>query len=198
MLAVKPDDAEEASRALTGTARVLSIVAGLPTARLETWLGGTTEVVRAMPNTPALVRAGASGLSGGSRASEATLRWAEGLLESVGVVVRVSEDLLDAVTGLSGSGPAYVFVLAEALAEAGTRNGLNSEASRTLAFHTIAGSARLLLDTGQAPADLREAVTSPGGTTAAGLSVLESRSVKEAFEDAVAAAARRSAELGRS
>jgi pyrroline-5-carboxylate reductase len=197
VLAVKPQDAEEACRALEAPERVLSVVAGLPTQRIEGWLGGRPGVVRAMPNMAAQVRAGATALAPGRSADEAAMAWAEEILSTVGQVVRLSEDLLDAVTGMSGSGPAWVFLLAEALVEAGVRNGIPVEACRRLAYQTIAGSAALLLETGLAPEELREAVTSPGGTTAAGLSVLESRSVRSAFVEAVTAATERARQLGR-
>ena len=126
----------------------------------------------------------------------ADLAWAEELLRAVGEVVRVPEPSLDAVTGLSGSGPAYVFLLAEALVEAGVLAGLPRDVSRTLALHTIAGSGRLLLESGSEPEALRAQVTSPGGTTAAGLRVLEQRAVRAAVLDAVTAAAERSRQLG--
>jgi pyrroline-5-carboxylate reductase len=124
------------------------------------------------------------------------LSWAEQVLDAVGVVVRVPEKALDAVTGLSGSGPAYVFLVAEAMAEAGVLCGLPRDVAETLAFRTLLGSARLLVDGDDTPAALRAAVTSPAGTTAAGLRVLERRGVRAAFLDAVVAATERSRELG--
>lgn len=196
VLAVKPDQAESACRGLTAD-RVLSVVAGIPAARLEAALPDGTVVVRAMPNTPALVGAGVSAISGGSRATAADLDWAEEVLSAVGTVVRLPERLLDAVTGLSGSGPAYVFLVAEALIDAGVAMGLSRDVSRTLAVGTLAGSAALLEGTGEEPAALRAAVTSPGGTTAAGLRALESRAVRSAFVEAVAAATERSRALAR-
>ena len=153
-------------------------------------------VVRAMPNTPALIGAGAAAICAGSAASDEDLAWAEEVLGSVGVVVRVPEKALDAVTGLSGSGPAYVFLVAEALAEAGVLNGLPRATAETLAFQTLLGAARLLAEADDGPAALRAAVTSPGGTTAAGLRALESHGVRAAFLDAVTAATERSRELG--
>jgi pyrroline-5-carboxylate reductase len=149
-----------------------------------------------MPNTPALVGAGAAAIAPGSRAEEADLAWAEQVLGAVGTVVRVSEGLLDAVTGLSGSGPAYVFLVAEAMVEAGVLVGLPRDVAQALAFQTLLGSARLLVESGESPEALRGAVTSPGGTTAAGLRVLEGRGVRAAFLDAVAAATERSRQLG--
>lgn len=198
VVAVKPDDVEEACRAVavSGTERVVSIAAGVRLARLESWLGDGVPVVRAMPNTPALVGAGAAAVAGGRWASDADLEWAEGVLQAVGVVERVAEPLLDAVTGLSGSGPAYVFLVAEALIEAGVHAGLSRDTSVALAVQTLVGSARLLAESGQAPEALRAAVTSPGGTTAAGLAVLEDRAVRAAFLAAVRAATDRSRALG--
>ncbi len=201
VLAVKPGDAEVACRAIAGAAgaegtRVLSIAAGVPTARLQEWLGDGVPVVRAMPNTPALVGAGASAIAAGTSAGDADLDWAEGILRAVGVVQRVPETLLDAVTGLSGSGPAYVFLVAEALIEAGVLNGLPRSTAGALAIQTLLGSARLLAESGDSPEVLRAAVTSPGGTTAAGLRVLEDYGVRSAFLEAVTAATERSQELG--
>lgn len=198
VLSVKPDDAEAACRAVAGAGarRVVSIVAGLPLASLEEWLGDRIAVLRAMPNTAALIGAAASALAPGRRAGEAELAWAEEILSAVGTVTRVPEDLLDAVTGLSGSGPAYVFLLAEALIEAGVTAGLPRETSRALATQTLLGSARLLAETGTEPATLRAGVTSPGGTTAAALRVLENRGARAAFLEAVLAATARSRQLG--
>lgn len=199
VLAVKPDTAEAVCRALglAGVRRILSVVAGLAAQRLEACLPDGSVVVRAMPNTPALVGAGVTAISGGSHATAADLAWAQGVLEAVGTVVRVPERQLDAVTGLSGSGPAYVFLVAESLIEAGVLAGLSRDLSRTLAVETILGSAKLLAETGDSPESLRAAVTSPGGTTAAGLRALESRAVRSAFLEAVAAAVERSRSLGR-
>jgi pyrroline-5-carboxylate reductase len=199
VLAVKPDAAEGACRALgvAGVTRVLSIVAGVPCARLEAALGGEPTVVRAMPNTPALVGAGVTAISGGSFATSQDLAWAEDVLSAVGTVVRLPERLLDAVTGLSGSGPAYFFLVAEALMEAGVQMGLSREVSRTLVVETMRGSAALLLETGRDPEALRAMVTSPAGTTAAGVRTLEARAVRSAFMEAVAAATERSRNLQR-
>ena len=198
VLAVKPADAEVACRAIAaaGAGRVLSIMAGVPTARLQQWLGDGVPVVRAMPNTPALIGAGAAAIAAGTSAGDDDLDWAEGILTAVGVVQRVPETLLDAVTGLSGSGPAYVFLVAEALIEAGVLNGLSRPAANVLAIQTLVGSARLLAESGDTPEGLRAAVTSPGGTTAAGLRVLENHGVRGAFLEAVTAATERSRELG--
>jgi pyrroline-5-carboxylate reductase len=199
VLAVKPDVADGACRVLgaVGVTRVLSIVAGIPSPRLETALGGQPAVVRAMPNTPALVGAGVTVISGGSHATSADLAWAEDVMAAVGTVIRLPERLLDAVTGLSGSGPAYFFLVAEALMESGVQMGLTREVSRTLVVETMLGSAKLLAETGEDPAALRASVTSPAGTTAAGVRALESRAVRSAFMEAVAAATERSRSLHR-
>jgi pyrroline-5-carboxylate reductase len=199
VLAVKPDVAEAVARTLAavGITRVLSIVAGLSTARLEAALQPGDVVVRSMPNTPALIGAGVSGMSGGSAATAADLDWAEGILGTVGSVVRLPERHLDAVTGLSGSGPAYVFLMAEALIDAGVTAGLSREVSRQLVVGTVLGSARMMAETGADPGDLRAGVTSPGGTTAAAVRTLEFKAVRSAFIEAVAAATERSRQLGR-
>jgi pyrroline-5-carboxylate reductase len=197
VVAVKPGDVPDACQALAdaGVGRVLSIAAGVPLATLESHLPKAA-VVRAMPNTPALVGAGAAAIAPGRRAGEDDMAWAEAVLGAVGVVVRVPEALLDAVTGLSGSGPAYVFLVAEALIEAGVLAGLPRDTSTTLALQTLLGSARLLAESGDPPEALRAAVTSPGGTTAAGLRTLEDRGVRAAFLAAVVAATERSRQLG--
>jgi pyrroline-5-carboxylate reductase len=199
VLAVKPDAAEGACRALdvTGVTRVISIVAGVPCARLESALGGEPAVVRAMPNAPALVGVGVTAIAGGSFATSHDLAWAEDVLSAVGTVVRLPERLLDAVTGLSGSGPAYFFLVAEALMEAGVHMGLTREVSRTLVVETMRGSAALLQETGLDPEALRAMVTSPAGTTAAGVRTLEARAVRSAFMEAVAAATERARNLQR-
>ncbi|MGH9288501.1 MAG: pyrroline-5-carboxylate reductase [Acidimicrobiales bacterium] len=200
VLAVKPGDVEPACRALADTgsrAPVLSIAAGVTTRRLEAGLPPGTPVVRAMPNTPALVGAGAAAVAAGQAADESDLAWAEEILGAVGKVVRVDEELLDAVTGLSGSGPAYVFLVAEALIEGGVLAGLPRPVATTLAVQTLLGSARLLDESPDGPGPLRAAVTSPGGTTAAGLRALEAGGVRSAFLEAVLAATERSRELGR-
>ncbi|MGH9127240.1 MAG: pyrroline-5-carboxylate reductase [Acidimicrobiales bacterium] len=200
VVAVKPGDVEAACRGLAHApakvSRVVSIAAGVPLARLEGWLPAGLPVVRAMPNTPALVGAGAAAIAPGRHAGEGDLAWAESILGAVGTVARVPEALLDAVTGLSGSGPAYVFLVAEALIEAGVLVGLPRPVSQQLAVQTLLGSARLLADSGQGPEALRAAVTSPGGTTAAGLRALEAAGVRSAFLEAVAAATERSRALG--
>ncbi len=199
LLAVKPGDVADACKelALAGVERVLSIAAGVTTESIEAVLGGGVAVVRAMPTTPAVVGAGASAIAPGQSASDDDLDWAASILDAVGVVVRVSESQLDAVTGLSGSGPAYVFLVAESLIEAGVLMGLSREVAEVLAVQTILGSAQLMRDSDEHAAALRAAVTSPGGTTAAGLHQLELAGVRAAFLSAVQAATERSRELGR-
>jgi pyrroline-5-carboxylate reductase len=194
VVAVKPADVAAACHALQ-VDRVLSIAAGVTIATIEYAISGIP-VVRAMPNTPALVGAGAAAIAGGSLAGDEDLAWAEGILGAVGEVVRVPEKLLDAVTGLSGSGPAYVFLVAEALIDAGVLAGLPRDVSTTLAVQTLLGSARLLAESGDSAEALRAAVTSPGGTTAAGLRELERHGVRSAILEAVNAATARSRELG--
>jgi pyrroline-5-carboxylate reductase len=201
VIAVKPHQVEEVCRALTGrTRKVLSIAAGITISQLEGWLTADratpAAVIRSMPNTPALVGAGASAIAGGTSASADDIAWASTLLGAVGVVITVAEHALDAVTGLSGSGPAYIFLVAEAMIEAGVSVGLTRDASRTLATQTLFGAAKLLHESGELAEVLRANVTSPGGTTAAGLRVLEQHGVRAAFIDAVHAAAARATELG--
>ncbi len=199
IVCVKPDYAESVARmaAACGTTRVLSVVAGLSTARIEAAFAYPVAVVRAMPNTPVVIGKGASAIAGGAQVSAADLEWAESILSAVGTVVRVSERHLDAVTGLSGSGPAYFFLVVEAMIEAGVHQGLSREVSRQLVVATFEGSAALLAQSGETPEELRAQVTSPGGTTAAGLRMLEGRAVRAAFLEAVAGAAERSRQLGR-
>jgi len=174
---------------------VISIAAGVTIATVEAAAPGRP-VVRAMPNTPALVRRAATAVAGGRHANSSHLEIAERVLGAVGVVVQVPEAHLDAVTGLSGSGPAYVFLLAEALIEAGVLAGLPRPTADTLVRQTLLGSAELLAAGDEPPEALRAAVTSPGGTTAAGLHALEQRGVRAALLDAVRAATERSRQLG--
>ncbi len=199
VVAVKPPDVaevlREAATILGPSTLVLSVAAGVTTATIEAAVPGRP-VVRAMPNAPATVMRGAAAIAPGTTATEADLDTAERLLGAVGTVVRVPEPLLDAVTGLSGSGPAYVFLVVEALVEAGVLNGLPRPAATELVVQTLRGAAELLAEGGEPPEALRAAVTSPGGTTAAGLQVLERAGVRAAFLDAVTAATRRSRELG--
>ncbi|MBA2608959.1 MAG: pyrroline-5-carboxylate reductase [Actinobacteria bacterium] len=200
IVAVKPAYVAEASAALAaaGCGRVLSIAAGVPTATIEGAMPAGTPVVRAMPNTPALVGAGASAIAGGVAASDDDIAWAESILSAVGIVVRVPEAQLDAVTGLSGSGPAYVFLVAEAMIAAGVSVGLPGDVATKLAIQTVMGAGRMLAETGEPPEHLRAAVSSPNGTTVAGLAVLDEWGLREAFAAAVARATERSKELGQS
>ncbi len=198
LVAVKPQDIHEALRSLHGLApgRVLSIAAGITTGTLEAALDAGTVVVRCMPNTPALVGKGASAIAAGSLADEGDLDWAASILEAVGIVERVDEPTIDAVTGLSGSGPAYVFLLAELLADAGVAVGLERDVAIRLANQTVIGAARLLDESDQDAATLRTNVTSPGGTTAAGLASFAADDLAAVVGRAVRAAADRSRELG--
>lgn len=199
VVAVKPDVVAaalgEAGAALDPTALVLSIAAGVRIAELEALAPGNP-VVRVMPNTPALVGKGAAAVAAGTHAGEEHLRTAEEILGAVGIVVRLPEEMLDAVTGLSGSGPAYLFYLAEAMVEAGRAQGLPPDVVDALVSQTLLGAATLLVESGDRPEELRAAVTSKGGTTERGIGVLDDRGVHFAVVEAVAAAARRSKELG--
>lgn len=199
IVAVKPGDVGASLHGVESSLRpdalVVSIAAGVTIATLEALAPGRP-VVRAMPNTPALVGLGASAIAPGSQADEQHLDLASRLLGAVGIVVKVAEPALDAVTGLSGSGPAYVFLLAEAMIEAGVLEGLARGVSEQLVVQTLLGSATLLAQSDDGPVALRAAVTSPGGTTAAGLRELEAARMRAAILDAVSAATRRSRELG--
>jgi len=175
---------------------VVSIAAGVGTAALERALPDGVPVVRVMPNTPALVGEGTSALSGGRHADEAHLALAERVMTAVGTAVRVPESLQGAVTALSGSGPAYVFHLVDAMAEGGVLLGLDRATARELAVRTVLGAARLLVETGRHPVELREQVTSPAGTTAEALRVLDEAGVRGAVLRAMRAARDRSQEMG--
>lgn len=200
LVAVKPQDVDPVLAQLAPAVRpdhlVVSVAAGIMIEQLEAALPKGTAVVRAMPNTPALVGEGMTAIAAGAHAGDAHLETAEALLAAVGKVVRVPESQLDAVTALSGSGPAYFFYVVEALVDAGVLLGLPRVLATELAVQTALGLAVMLRDSGQAPAQLREAVTSPAGTTAAGLRALEVHGVRAAMLGAVEAAAMRSAELG--
>ncbi|MCX7818642.1 MAG: pyrroline-5-carboxylate reductase [Kiritimatiellae bacterium] len=199
VLAVKPQQLRAALDSLRGAidtaATVLSIAAGVPTARIETLLGGRPRVVRAMPNTPALVGAGAAAVCAGRYADELDLARAESALRPAGIVERVPEELMDAVTAISGSGPAYVFLLIELMLNAGVRFGLPTEVARRLVLATVAGAARLLESTGLDAREARRRVTSEKGTTDAAIRELERRDVPAAWAAALDAARRRAAEL---
>lgn len=200
LIAVKPHDVADAVSVAVaqGATRVLSIAAGVTLATLESAAGAAAgvAVVRAMPNTPALVGEGAAAISAGTGAGPDDVAWARGILSAVGTVVEVEERLLDAVTGLAGSGPAYIMLIAESLIEAGVLAGLPRPIADQLTRQLLVGSAALLARTGEHPAILRANVTSPGGTTAAGLNAMEQHGVRAALLSAVQAATARSIELG--
>lgn len=199
LIAVKPQYVIDVATALgaAGAERVLSVAAGITVPAMEA-AAPSCRVVRCMPNTPALVGKGASAISGGTQATDADLDWAESILGAVGLVVRVDESDMDAVTGVSGSGPAYVFHLAEGLIAAGINQGLTPETADALARQTLLGAATLLSESGEDPGVLRTNVTSPGGTTAAGLAVFAEANFLGLVDDVVAAAKARSIELGAS
>lgn len=199
LLAVKPGDMKslcEGLSTLDGSRLYISIAAGISIAQLEGWLGARQRVIRCMPNTPALVGTGAAAFARGTKATSEDGAVANKILGSVGTADEVSEKLLDAVTGLSGSGPAYVYTMIEALADGGVLMGLPRAASLRLAAQTVAGAAKMVLETGKHPASLRDEVTSPGGTTIAGLEQLEAHGLRNALIQAVRKATERSQELG--
>ncbi len=199
LLAIKPQEAAKALRDVSGAvgaSGVVSIVAGLRTAAIEGALGGEASVVRAMPNSPARVGKCVTALAAGAHASDATRDLAGAVFSAVGPVVWLSEDKLDAVTVLSGSGPAYVFLLAEAMVDAAIEVGLPRDVAETLAFETIEGAGRMLTQTGVDPATLRAQVTSKGGTTEAAIAVFEDAGFRKIVAEAMEAAQRRSKELG--
>jgi pyrroline-5-carboxylate reductase len=200
VLAVKPQTLPEASAALASRLKgqlVVSIAAGVRVADLARWLGGYERIVRAMPNTPALVQAGITGLFAPPAVSSDARSQAEAVMRAVGGVVWVGDEpMLDGVTAVSGSGPAYVFYCIESLEAAAVAQGLPLATARQLALQTFFGAAKLALESSEEPAVLRQRVTSKGGTTERGVAALETADIKHAFEQAVAAASRRSAELG--
>jgi pyrroline-5-carboxylate reductase len=198
VLAVKPAHLEAACGDLPrdGGPLFVSIVAGKTLATLRRLLGAGARIVRAMPNTPALIGEGITAIADDPATAPDDLERAEAVLRAVGDVVRVPEPLLDAVTGLSGSGPAYVYLVIEALTEGGIREGLPGPIARDLATQTVLGAARLARESGEHPAVLRERVSSPGGTTVAGLAALEQGGLRAALLAAVRAATARSREIG--
>ena len=199
MLCVKPSDALHVLHGIQSMLPgklVISIVAGLSLARLAEAAGPSVRLVRVMPNTPALIHQGAAAFALGATATEADATLVEQIFSSVGTAVQVKESLLDAVTGLSGSGPAYVYLAIEALADGGVLMGLPRNLAVELAAQTVVGAAAMVLRTGEHPAVLKDQVTSPGGTTIAGLEHLETMAVRSAFIGAVRAATERSRELG--
>lgn len=200
VLSVKPQILsrvlDEVGDAIAADALVISIAAGVPVSAIQARLASGTRVVRAMPNTPALVDAAATAIAGGEHARESDLADAKRIFDSIGLTVILEESQLDAVTGLSGSGPAYVFLILEALSDAGVKVGLSRRTAQLLAAQTVLGSAKLLLETNEHPGRLKDMVTSPGGTAITGLHTLENGGVRTTLMNAVEAATRRSRELG--
>jgi pyrroline-5-carboxylate reductase len=204
VLAVKPQVMASVCTALAPLAQaqrplVVSIAAGIPTARIDEWLGGGQAIVRTMPNTPALLGAGATGLYANPRVDAARRDAAQALLQAAGLTVWIADEgLMDAVTALSGSGPAYVFLLAEAMQAAGEAQGLPADAARALAVQTLVGAARMLGESGEDAATLRQRVTSPNGTTQAALDAFAAGGFRDLVAAAIAAAVRRGRELAAS
>ncbi len=200
ILAMKPKDAQEACLRLrnlvTERHLVISVIAGISTERLNEWLDVSCPIIRTMPNTSSAVGLSATGISQGCFASAEHLAIASRIFESIGSVYAVPEEELDIVTGLSGSGPAYIYYLVEAMEGAGTKAGLSPMMARQLTVQTLLGAAQMLLHTREEPAVLRRKVTSPGGTTQAGLEVLETYEVKQAISSAILRATERARELG--
>jgi pyrroline-5-carboxylate reductase len=200
VLSVKPQILsrvlDEIAETVGAESLVISIAAGVPVAAIQSRLRPATRVVRAMPNTPALVDAGATAIARGEHARESDLEDAKRIFDAVGVTVVLDESLLDAVTGLSGSGPAYVFLILEALSDAGVKVGLSRRTAQLLAAQTLLGSAKLLIETNEHPGRLKDMVTSPGGTAITGLHTLEHGGLRTTLMNAVEAATRRSRELG--
>lgn len=200
VLSVKPQTIdvllEEIAPAIDHRKLVISIAAGVPIAAISRKLGAGVRIIRTMPNTPALVGAGATALARGPHATDADLAQALALFEAVGTVAIVEEHMLDAVTGLSGSGPAFVFLAIEALADGGVKVGLARPVALALAAQTVLGAAKLVLETGEHPGRLKDQVTSPGGTSIAGVHALEEGGLRAALIAAVEVATRRSRELG--
>jgi pyrroline-5-carboxylate reductase len=201
ILAVKPQDMEAALKgiapAIDQTKTIISIAAGTPIAFIAERLPAKARVIRVMPNAPALVLAGAAGIAKGEHATAQDLQMAEAIFGAIGKAVVVEEKHLDAVTGLSGSGPAYVFLFIEALADAGVKVGLARDVAKLLAAQTVLGAAKMLLESGRHPAELKDMVASPGGTTIAGLHALERGGLRGILMEAVEAATIRSRELGK-
>jgi pyrroline-5-carboxylate reductase len=199
VLAVKPQQVDEVllvfKWAMTDRKLVISIAAGVTTARIERALGERARVMRVMPNTPALVGAGAAGVAKGAHATNEDLAVTESILRAVGICVRVEEKFIDAVTALSGSGPAYVYYVTEAMIQAGVTAGLDRALAKKLAIQTVYGAAKLLVESAEEPESLRRKVTSPGGTTEAALKVMSGRKLAEIFAEAMKAAEKRSREL---
>jgi pyrroline-5-carboxylate reductase len=201
ILAVKPQQMGGVLGELKSLARadqlVVSVAAGVPLSQLAKGLGADRRIVRVMPNTPCLVQAGATAFARGERATAEDAEFVRALFRTIGIVEEVPEKLLDAVTGLSGSGPAYAFQVIEALSDGGVAAGLPRPIATRLAAQTVLGAAKMVLETGEHPGALKDAVASPGGTTIAGLHELERGGLRGALMNAVVAATKRSEELGR-
>ena len=201
VLSVKPQILDKVLREvgdkLASGTLVISIAAGVDTATIEQAVADGVRVVRAMPNTPALVGAGATAISAGKHAGEADLATARAMFDAVGITVELDETHLDAVTGLSGSGPAYIFLILEALADAGVKVGLARRNAQRLAAQTVMGSAKMLLETDEHVGKLKDMVASPGGTAIAGLHTLEEGGLRTTLINAVETATKRARELGR-
>ncbi len=200
LIAVKPQNMKgllkDINQVVDDKKLILSIAAGITCQTISEGLSGKGRIIRIMPNIAAKVLESASALCLGPAASPEDLETAKQLFEAIGKTVVVDEELMDAVTGLSGSGPAYIFLIVDALADAGVRSGLSRRTALQLAAQTCFGAAQLILQTGELPAKLKDQVTSPGGTTIAGIHVLEKKAVRGAIMDAVEAAVKRSKELG--
>jgi pyrroline-5-carboxylate reductase len=201
ILAVKPQIvdpvAKEISRKIGKSKLLVSVAAGVPIARIEANLQKGARVVRVMPNIPCVVGAGAAGFAGGTNATAADLEKVGAILNSFGIGMAVEEKYLDAVTGLSGSGPAYVFLFMEALADGGVQVGLTRDVALKLAVQTVYGAAKMALESNKHLGELKDEVTSPGGTTIAGLYAMEQKGFHGTVMDAVVSATRRSQELGK-
>ena len=198
ILAVKPQLMSEVLAGIadyTDGKLIISIAAGIAIEKIKSRVADTARVVRVMPNTPALIGEGMSAFCTGGGISESDRKIVAEILQSVGEAVEVEESLMDAVTGLSGSGPAYVYLIIEALADGGVLMGLARETAQKLAVQTVLGSARMVLETGKHPGELKDAVTSPAGTTIRALEILEEKGLRSALIEAVKAAAERSREL---
>lgn len=201
VLAVKPQVLREVATDLAATVQeykpmIVSIVAGARTSDLEKIFGPNTAIIRSMPNTPALIGSGASGLYANSNASEKQRNMAESIMRACGIAVWVNDEaLLDVVTALSGSGPAYFFLVMEALERAAIDQGLDADSARLLTLETAFGAAKMALESGEEPVQLRQRVTSPGGTTEQAINILTMRGIHESFNEAITAAVKRSKEL---
>ena len=199
ILAVKPQIMKEVAQEISGVVTteqlIISIAAGISTSFIASQIGKDKRIVRAMPNTPSQIGEGAIALCGGGKSTQEDIRFARELFAAIGTTVIIPETHMDAVTGLSGSGPAYIFLIIEALTDGGVKMGLPRDVAQSLVLQTIIGSGKMILETGDHPSTLKDLVASPGGTTIAGLHVLEEKGIRGALINAVAAASERSREL---